>query len=215
MNWSRQTQTNEVPSDVLKWSDLMPAGTALSPANSAVPGPQVGSHVTSGISRFVSLSERTGCQEGDVPPPSRQNSTERLSQLREVMRDAGVTGYVILSADDHQYTQPRLNPDLPVFGSLVYCKSNVLDHVATEADQKLLLSVLFQSAFLPDHDKRRHFLSGFTGSAGDAVVTLTSAALWTDSRYYQEADEQLDCNWLLMKTGYSSVSLTQHIGATE
>lgn len=55
-------------------------------------------------------------------------------------------------------------------------------------------------------DQRRHFISGFTGSNGDAVVTLTSAAVWTDSRYYLQADEQLDCNWLLMKTGIREVS---------
>lgn len=33
------------------------------------------------------------------------------------------------------------------------------------------------------------------------MVTLNSAALWTDSRYYIQAEEQLDCNWELMKEG--------------
>jgi len=37
------------------------------------------------------------------------------------------------------------------------------------------------------------------------VVTLDSAALWTDSRYYLQAENQLDCNWVLMKSGYSEV----------
>ena len=55
-------------------------------------------------------------------------------------------------------------------------------------------------------DRRREFITGFTGSAGDAVVTLNSAALWTDSRYYLQADEQMDCNWLLMKSGVNGVS---------
>ncbi|XP_049799678.1 xaa-Pro aminopeptidase ApepP-like [Schistocerca nitens] len=60
-----------------------------------------------------------------------------------------------------------------------------------------------QSEYVADHDRRRDYVSGFTGSAGDAVVTLDAAALWTDSRYYLQAEEQLDCNWQLMRTGDS------------
>ena len=46
------------------------------------------------------------------------------------------------------------------------------------------------SEYVPDHWKTREWISGFTGSAGTAVVTLTSAALWTDSRYWLAAEEQ-------------------------
>ena len=45
--------------------------------------------------------------------------------------------------------------------------------------------------YVPDHWKGREFISGFNGSAGTAVVTMTSAALWTDSRYFLAAEEQL------------------------
>ena len=48
-----------------------------------------------------------------------------------------------------------------------------------------------QGEYIPDHWKGREFISGFNGSAGTAVVTLTSAALWTDSRYFIAAEEQL------------------------
>ena len=48
-----------------------------------------------------------------------------------------------------------------------------------------------QGEYIPDHWKGREFISGFNGSAGTAVVTLTSAALWTDSRYFLAAEEQL------------------------
>ena len=41
-----------------------------------------------------------------------------------------------------------------------------------------------QSEYLADHYKTREFISGFTGSAGTAVVTLKEAKLWTDSRYF-------------------------------
>ena len=48
-----------------------------------------------------------------------------------------------------------------------------------------------QGEYVPDHWKGREFISGFNGSAGTAVVTLTSAALWTDSRYFIAAEEKL------------------------
>ena len=48
-----------------------------------------------------------------------------------------------------------------------------------------------QGEYVPDHWKGREFISGFNGSAGTAVVTMNSAALWTDSRYFIAAEEQL------------------------
>ena len=48
-----------------------------------------------------------------------------------------------------------------------------------------------QSEYVADHWKSREWISGFNGSAGTAVVTMTSAALWTDSRYFLAAEEQL------------------------
>ena len=48
-----------------------------------------------------------------------------------------------------------------------------------------------QSEYTADHWKGREWISGFNGSAGTAVVTLQSAALWTDSRYFLAAEEQL------------------------
>ena len=47
------------------------------------------------------------------------------------------------------------------------------------------------SEYVADHWKSREWISGFTGSAGTAVVTLDHAALWTDSRYFIAAAEQL------------------------
>ena len=46
--------------------------------------------------------------------------------------------------------------------------------------------------YVPDHWMTRQWISGFTGSAGTAVVTLEHAALWTDSRYFLAAAEQLE-----------------------
>lgn len=45
--------------------------------------------------------------------------------------------------------------------------------------------------YVPEHWKGRQWISGFDGSAGTAVVTMNKAALWTDSRYFLAAEEQL------------------------
>lgn len=48
-----------------------------------------------------------------------------------------------------------------------------------------------QSEYVAPHWQGREWISGFNGSAGIAVVTLTKAALWTDSRYFLAAEQQL------------------------
>ena len=48
-----------------------------------------------------------------------------------------------------------------------------------------------QSEYVPDCWQRRRWLSGFTGSAGDLVITRTSAGLWTDGRYFLQAAREL------------------------
>lgn len=47
------------------------------------------------------------------------------------------------------------------------------------------------SEYLPEHWKSRAWLSGFTGSAGTLVVTGDGAALWTDSRYFLQGEQEL------------------------
>lgn len=57
-----------------------------------------------------------------------------------------------------------------------------------------------QSEYLAARDRRRAFITGFTGSAGTAVITEKEALLWTDGRYYQQAEKQLDnSTWTLMR----------------
>ncbi|KAI8071511.1 Creatinase/aminopeptidase [Gongronella butleri] len=62
-----------------------------------------------------------------------------------------------------------------------------------------------QSEYIADCDKRREWISGFTGSAGFAIVTLEDAYLFTDGRYFLQASKQLDHNWTLMKQGLPGV----------
>ncbi|CAM0873756.1 unnamed protein product [Alopecurus aequalis] len=58
-----------------------------------------------------------------------------------------------------------------------------------------------QSEYVSERDKRRQFISGFTGSAGLALVTAKEALLWTDGRYFLQATQQLSDRWKLMRMG--------------
>lgn len=64
-------------------------------------------------------------------------------------------------------------------------------------------------------DRRRAFISGFSGSAGTAVISRTKAALATDGRYFLQAERQLDKNWTLLKQGVAGVPSWQEWVANE
>lgn len=95
------------------------------------------------------------------------DTTERLAQLRKLMKERNVDVYMIPSEDSHQ------------------------------------------SEYIAPCDARRAYISGFTGSAGYAVVTHDKAALSTDGRYFNQADKQLDSNWELLKQGIQDVPTIQ------
>ena len=77
------------------------------------------------------------------------NINERINNLRNLMKDRGITAYIIPTYDPHQ------------------------------------------SEYLADHYKTRVWISGFTGSAGTVIVTGKEAILWTDGRYFIQAEKQL------------------------
>ena len=63
-----------------------------------------------------------------------------------------------------------------------------------------------QSEYVGEYFKGRKFLSGFTGSAGTLVVTLDKAYLWTDGRYFIQAQQQLEgSDIILMKMAMPNV----------
>ncbi|KAF9167479.1 hypothetical protein DFQ26_004432 [Actinomortierella ambigua] len=66
-----------------------------------------------------------------------------------------------------------------------------------------------QSEYVAPCDNRRAYISGFTGSAGLAIVTTDVAALWTDGRYFLQASQQLGSHWTLMKSGLPEVPTWQ------
>lgn len=66
-----------------------------------------------------------------------------------------------------------------------------------------------QSEYPPTADRRRSYISGFDGSAGTAVVLANGTrALWTDGRYFLQAEQQLDCDWTFMKDGQAGVRIS-------
>lgn len=61
--------------------------------------------------------------------------------------------------------------------------------------------LLYQTEFIAECHERRAFISGFTGSAGTAIVTANKSLLWTDGRYFLQAEKELPEFWDLMKEG--------------
>eukprot|EP00960_Hanusia_phi_P001895 54450-Hanusia_phi.AAC.1 len=68
-----------------------------------------------------------------------------------------------------------------------------------------------QSEYVGDSDRRRQFISGFSGSAGCAFVSMEGAWLWTDSRYLLQASKQLDSSlWTVMHSLPRQASMAEH-----
>ncbi|KAF8317040.1 Creatinase aminopeptidase [Amanita rubescens] len=60
------------------------------------------------------------------------------------------------------------------------------------------------SEYVAASDKRREFISGFTGSAGDTIISKSAAYLVTDARYWGQAERELDPLWTLVQAGSSN-----------
>ena len=92
---------------------------------------------------------------------------DRISKLRNIMKEKGIFAYIIPSADYHQ------------------------------------------SEYVGEFFKGREFISGFTGSAGTVVITLDKAILWTDGRYFIQAEKELQKTCVeLYKMGEEGVPTT-------
>ena len=65
-----------------------------------------------------------------------------------------------------------------------------------------------QSEYVGEYFKSREFISGFNGSAGTVIVTKDFAGLWTDGRYFIQAEKQLEGTGIeLMKMGVEGFPL--------
>lgn len=116
----------------------------------------------------------------------------------------------VLSVNDGDRVSAKQNKSL--FRHLLFCFAfnlhylcNTMDRLITDRLTALrdlmrresISAFIFPSTdphngeYIPDHWKGREWISGFDGSAGTAVVTMHDAALWTDSRYFIAAEQQL------------------------
>lgn len=64
---------------------------------------------------------------------------------------------------------------------------------------------MFQNDFVADRDKRLEYVTGYTGINGLAVVTKSKLGFWIDELHYEQADNELSCNWTLFKTDTNTV----------
>ena len=100
----------------------------------------------------------------------------------------------------------------------MHCELNILrQEMRTEKIDAVIFptSDPHNSEYLPEHWQTRQWITGFTGSAGTAVVTLDEAALWTDSRYFIQAEMELRCSSRSQSElvqGSSNASLGQNGG---
>ena len=100
--------------------------------------------------------------------------SERIEQLRVLMKEKNIDAYVVPTADFHQ------------------------------------------SEYVGEHFKARKFITGFSGSAGTAVITADEARLWTDGRYFIQAAKQIEGTGVeLMKMGEPGFpTLTEYLADT-
>ncbi|KAK5016567.1 hypothetical protein LTR39_002016 [Cryomyces antarcticus] len=115
---------------------------------------------------------------------------ERLARLRELMKQNKVDIYSMKSA-------------------LSMLQSRLIRIVVVPSEDS------HQSEYIAPTDARREFISGFSGSAGTAIVGLEKAALATDGRYFNQAGKQLDDNWTLLKQGLQDVPSWQEWAADQ
>ena len=64
-----------------------------------------------------------------------------------------------------------------------------------------------QSEYLADYYKTREFITGFTGSAGTAVITTKKSGLWTDGRYFIQAAKELAVGEVVSTPSYNFTSI--------
>ncbi|ODV61084.1 aminopeptidase P [Ascoidea rubescens DSM 1968] len=147
------------------------------------------------LTKQISLSRSASSYSIKTPLLSRNNSTISLCQQQQQSS----------SMDHHLLSnQKEINTSKRLLSLRNEMKSHDLAiYIVPSEDEH-------QSEYVSSADQRRSFISGFTGSAGIAIITrdLLSmnetpsglAALCTDGRYYIQANNELDFNWKLLKT---------------
>uniref|UniRef100_A0A915Q3N2 Aminopeptidase P N-terminal domain-containing protein n=1 Tax=Setaria digitata TaxID=48799 RepID=A0A915Q3N2_9BILA len=85
---------------------------------------------------------------------------------------------------------------------VLFTRHDVIKGVGGSIDAYLLPSTdSHQSEYISERDFRVRFLTGFSGSNAFALITLTEALVWTDGRYFIQAQNELESGWKMMKEG--------------
>ncbi len=121
-------------------------------------------------------------------------ATNKLTQLRAQMIKHNLAAYFIPSEDAHQVGCGKI-----CFLLILYRVSTFL---TMTQEEPLLAISLVQLVSFRKHDIMK--MTQLPSFLGFAIVTLQKAALWTDGRYFLQANQQLDsASWTLMKAGLS------------
>ncbi|KAG5069809.1 hypothetical protein JHK85_002186 [Glycine max] len=100
-----------------------------------------------------------------------------------------------LSEETEKTEENKMEDTVSALRSLMVSHSPPLDALVVPSEDYHL------SEYVSARDKRREFVSGFTGSAGLALITKKEALLWTDGRYFLQAEKELSAGWKLMRIG--------------
>ncbi|KAF8532523.1 hypothetical protein JB92DRAFT_3080697 [Gautieria morchelliformis] len=180
-------------SDSISW-DNIPIDIAT-----RSPGKLSGSRSPSGENALTPVTSRT---------PSRSSSTKSrgILNILSLSRNNSSSSTLVGSAYERKVTDAQIPPTprpdttsrLEELRKLMI-KEKIDYYVVPSTDAH-------GSEYIAPCDKRREWISGFTGTAGTAVVSAEEAYLFTDSRYYIQAARELDENWTLMKVGWEGVT---------
>ncbi|XP_044757576.1 probable Xaa-Pro aminopeptidase P [Coccinella septempunctata] len=124
---------------------------------------------------------------------------ERMRISGELRKACSERGNAVLPATRVNTTMRLIQLRELMNKSTVMGEDSIDGYIITSDDEH-------QTEFVSEYDRRREYITGFSGSHGTAIVTHTKAALWTDGRYHLEADDQMSCDWLLMRSGQRDIS---------
>lgn len=111
--------------------------------------------------------------------------------------EGGINAYILPRTDSHQVKINEFTYNFQNYFFPPFFDSKILN-------KKLRFyknDTQFQNEYLVARDNRVAFISGFTGSYAFTIITETDARLWTDGRYFIQAEQELDDGWSLMKIG--------------
>lgn len=151
--------------------------------------------------RFLGLTARSKIKATTIP------RSGHISVVRSLSSDSA--GGTVSARPSSELKKKNKDPDEEVEDAKLQALRETFFRPAVGIDAYIIPSEdAHQSEFIAERFMRRAYVSGFTGSAGTAVVTKKSASLWTDGRYFLQAEKQLGKGWGLMRSGTPGVPTT-------